>query len=124
MKDHELYSELLNELGLGHAIYEPDSKGLGDGAFDKVRVADVGFIDRCGAFIRLFNVCKDLDHEINKKKPAGFYPLGENFRKINRYTDIGNGPKTSSSISQIGGFLKINTPLGCVLSLFPGTLLT
>ena len=112
MKNHELYAEQLLTYGYGYALYEPDPKALRDDAFDKVRVGDVGFIDGCGAFIRLFNVFMEPEDEINKNKPPGFYPIDKESRQIRGYADVPNGLMASSSVSEKGGRLHINGTSG------------
>lgn len=99
-----LYVKLLFELGLGYALYEPNTAGYGSDAFDKVRVGDVGYLNPEGAFIRLFNICHEANHEINqnRRRPSNFEPIAENCRGIGTYASRPAGLYRSSTMSSKG----------------------
>lgn len=56
LSTEEMYTEKLNPLMLGHALYEPDP-GVGQ---DEVRIGDIGYIFH-GRFVRFANVFTSSD---------------------------------------------------------------
>ena len=68
------YADLLLPLGYGYPLWRPEGP---DNCVDYVQLGDVGYIHPAfGAFIRLFNMTVDAQHEWNKEGvPDGFRPI-------------------------------------------------
>lgn len=103
LSPEDTYRELMYELQQGCALYEPDPCG----GYDHVRVGDVGYL-LSGVFMRLFNICYGAGDNANKDEngypsvPSDFQPLPHRARAFMLRNPLGAGPRTSSSVRQIG----------------------
>ncbi|OCB89628.1 hypothetical protein A7U60_g3226 [Sanghuangporus baumii] len=79
---HELYAWQLQCLNYGYALFEPNPNG----AYDFIRVGDVGYVSEDGKFMKLFNAFSDPSSPENlaARLPDNFQPIDTIFRETDR----------------------------------------
>lgn len=90
----ETYRDAMLELGLGHALYEPEPYN-----YNHIRVGDVGYVER-GSFRRLYNACFDEDDKANMSAtlPDPFIPLEPASRGVDNNRRLDAGIRRSRAI--------------------------
>lgn len=106
LSPHELYSVKLSHLNLGYALFEPDPNG----AYDHVRVGDVGYISDDGKFIKIFNAFHAVDapENSNSEFPNAFEPIAQKYQKIDKLGPLSPGLRLSESVRAVGGSLSVS----------------
>jgi peptidoglycan/xylan/chitin deacetylase (PgdA/CDA1 family) len=104
MVAYETYANALITKGHGHPLWEPDP-----GEYAPVDLGDVGYLYR-GAFIKLFNVSKDVHDWSNRLGlPHGHTLL--HIGDILRPTPLPKAPEhiSSEGVSEKGGDFNVTT---------------
>lgn len=103
---HELYALKLQCLDLGVALFEPNPNG----AYDFVRIGDVGYVSEDGKFMKLFNAFSDRDSQANVGShfPDDFERMAEIYRYQDRLEPVSPGCRRSQSVAVVGGSLSIS----------------
>ena len=110
MVKFEIYCQQLLCLGHGLALYEPDPAG----EYDKVRVGDVGHMDK-GGFHRLFNVFYTEEHDANRLGvPEGFEPVSSTFNETYMHCPLPAGAMCLSAVQNQGVGVEATLGPGCV----------
>lgn len=104
--ERDVYHAELRKLGHGLPIYEPDPAGQ----YDKVRVGDVGYVDRFGFFHRIFNAFLPQDDTINLQygTPNDFEPLAGNSTAIFHRNPLPAGAMHSTYVRMLGGDFEVS----------------
>jgi hypothetical protein len=104
MVAYETYASALVMKGHGHPLWEPDP-----GQYAPVELGDVGYLYE-GAFVKLFNVSKDIDDPSNRLGlPCGhsLLQIGDVLRK----SPLSKAPEyiSSEGVSDMGADLCISS---------------
>ncbi|KAL5514144.1 hypothetical protein ACEPAG_2905 [Sanghuangporus baumii] len=102
---HELYAWQLQCLNYGYALFEPNPNG----AYDFVRVGDVGYVSEDGKFMKLFNAFSDPGSPENlaARLPDNFQPIDSTFRETDRLEPLPPGCRRSQNVRTLGGSLSM-----------------
>lgn len=95
-----VYRKELQKLGHGYPVYEPDPGN----EYDKVRIGDVGYVDRFGRFHTVFNAFLPPEHPVNQRRgtPRGFTPMDSRSSTTFPRSDLPAGPMHSTYVRVLG----------------------
>ncbi|PBK89684.1 hypothetical protein ARMGADRAFT_1113835 [Armillaria gallica] len=78
VRAQDTYVSMLMPEGHGYPLWLPDLPNNLPREYTPrgIRIGDLGYFDRAGEFVYLFNVCKGANHRINRNRtPPDFVPL-------------------------------------------------